>query len=348
VPLRCLDPTTGSSIHAFDLSPDEWRAVALENRRTRHLKMPCCSSSVTLKRSPRGTQFFAHRAAGNCSTAPETEAHLRVKRMAVEAARANGWVAATEVVGTTPSGEQWKADVLAQKGNQKVAIEIQWSGQTNDETLRRQKRYAESGVRCLWLLHRSGFPVTYDLPTARIGGTTKEGLLALIPMGWREEQTLPIKEFLDAAFSRRLRFGVPVGFSAAVSVRAGYIDCWKRSCRARTRIITGVDVAFGPNKSSFSVPDFDEYPDLFKVIRDCLPNNLGIGAIRRRYSNTQKRVYLSNGCVRCDSLVGQFFEHDAWYDEETVCVFPIRISERWREAIERDGYEVGWAVYPPP
>jgi competence protein CoiA len=348
VPLRCLDATTDGSIHAFDLSPDEWRAVALENRRARHLKMPCCSSPVTLKRSPRGTQFFAHSAVGNCSTAPETEAHLRLKRMAVEAARASAWVAATEVVGTTPSGEQWRADVLAQKGSRKVAIEIQWSGQTNDETLRRQERYAESGVRCLWLLRQSGFPITPDLPAARIGGNTKEGILALIPMGWREEQTLPIKEFLDAAFSRRLRFGVPVGFSATVSVRAGYIDCWKRSCGARTRIITGLDVAFGPNKCSFSVPDFDEYPDLFQVIRNYLPYDLGIGAIRQRYSNTQERAYLSNGCIRCDGLIGQFFEIHARYDEETICVFPIRISERWRAAIIKDGHEVGWAVYAPP
>ena len=56
-----------------------------------------------LKRSHRGTQFFAHKAVRDCSIAPEKEAHLRRKRMAVEAARANGWDAATEVAGSTPS-----------------------------------------------------------------------------------------------------------------------------------------------------------------------------------------------------------------------------------------------------
>lgn len=119
MPLRCFDPTSHRNIHAFDLSREAWQALAGENRRARHLRMPCCSAQVTLKRSRRGTQFFAHKAAASCVTAPETEAHLRLKRMAIEVARANGWEAETEVA----EGE-WRADVLARKGAVKVAIEI--------------------------------------------------------------------------------------------------------------------------------------------------------------------------------------------------------------------------------
>jgi hypothetical protein len=118
MPLRCLDPT-GRSIRSFDLADEQWRALEVENRRARHLRMPCCSAQVTLKRSRLGTPFFAHKAVGACTTAPETEAHLQLKRMAVEAARASGWTADTEVIGTSPSGEQWKADVLAEKGDAK-------------------------------------------------------------------------------------------------------------------------------------------------------------------------------------------------------------------------------------
>src|SRR5438874_3822362 len=179
VPLRCVDLTTKRSVQAFDLSPDQWRILAIENRKARHLAMPCCSSQVILKKSGRGTQFFAHKAVGGCSTAPETETHLRLKGMVVEAARANGWNAATEVVGTTPNGEQWKADVLARKGDLKVAVEIQWSGQTKEETLRRQHRYKESRVRGLWLLRHPGLHISHDLPAARIGGSAEEGISAL-------------------------------------------------------------------------------------------------------------------------------------------------------------------------
>jgi hypothetical protein len=341
VPLRCLDPIR--DILAFDLSPDEWRTLELENRKARHLRMPCCSSQVTLKRSARGTQFFAHKAGGDCSTAPETEAHRRLKRMAVEAARADGWTVATEVSGRTPRGEHWKADVLAERGDHKVAVEIQWSQQSNDETLRRQKRYAESEVRGLWLLRHPSFPVTHDLPAACISGSLEEAFAALLPTG-SEEQSLPMQEFLAAAFSKRLRFGVPIGFAATVSIRAGHMFCW--SCGCQTRIITGIDVAFGPNRYGFSVPDLWGYPDLFEIVLGRLPDDLGLGAIKRRFSKTQGRSYLSNGCAHCDRIIGENYEHDAWEDQATVCAFPIRLSERWQEAIEGNvGYEDGWAVY---
>src|SRR5262245_32280524 len=88
---------------------------------------------------------------GACATGPETKEHLELKRIVVEAARRRGWTADTEVTGITPAGEQWRADVLAQNDPRKVAIEIQWSGQSNDETWRRQGRYKRCHIRGLWL-----------------------------------------------------------------------------------------------------------------------------------------------------------------------------------------------------
>lgn len=98
----------------------------------------------------------------------------------------------------------------------------------------------------------------------------------------------------------------------------------------------------------FSVPDLNEYPDLFEIVRGRLPSNLGLGVIKRRFSGSRKRSYLSNGCTHCDALIGAFYERDAWDDQETVCEFPIRVNGRWRRAIEgNDDYEQGWGVYPP-
>ena len=133
MPLRCVGPD-GQSIQSFDLTEAEWSALRLENRRSRQLRMPCCDASVVMKISTRGLKFFAHKSRGPCQSAPETEAHLALKTLAAQAARRAGWTCSTEASGSSPSGETWTADVLAHKGQAKVAIEIQLSAQTNEES----------------------------------------------------------------------------------------------------------------------------------------------------------------------------------------------------------------------
>ena len=159
MPLRCHDEFK-HDLYAFDVPHDEWQMLTTRNRAERHLRMPCCAALVTLKTSSRGTKYFAHKSVTACTTAPETEAHLRLKQIAVEEARSHGWEVQSEASGQTPSGERWIADVLAKKGKASVAIEIQWSTQTVEETLRRQEGYKASGVRGLWLMRKTAVPST--------------------------------------------------------------------------------------------------------------------------------------------------------------------------------------------
>src|SRR5262249_17956100 len=49
----------GKSVYSLDFSDDEWQALVRENRKARHLRTPCCNSPLMLKRSRRGTPFFA-------------------------------------------------------------------------------------------------------------------------------------------------------------------------------------------------------------------------------------------------------------------------------------------------
>ncbi|NKJ77803.1 hypothetical protein GFL60_00855 [Rhizobium leguminosarum bv. viciae] len=338
--LRCVDEA-GVDLYSFDLSPEAWQALTEQNRKCRLLRMPCCSAEVNLRKSHRGTPHFVHKAVGDCTTAPETEAHFQLKRIALEVARRHGWDAKTEVAGASPSGETWIADVLAQKNSARVAIEIQWSSQTNDETMRRQERYRQSGIRCLWLLKQPGFPTTEALPAAQI--VEHDGTyFARVAFS----QEMPVEALLDAVFGRRFRFGIPSQGRAIAHIRVGEIECWKRQCRAITKIVTGVDVVFGPHTNSFSVPQLGDYPALFDQVFSHLPRNSKMGRLKKRFSKTQERQYMSNGCCRCDSIVGEFFEMEARHSEEIVSSFPIQITPDWKQAIEVEmGDQPEWTVY---
>lgn len=340
--LSCLDDSD-NRLQSFDLSDADWRELEVKNRRLHHLRMDCCSATVVLKRSSRGTKFFAHRIAGPCTSADESEEHRHLKMMAVEIARSSGWQAATEVAGTTPTGEPWRADVLAVKGNARVAIEIQWSGQTNAETLRRQEQYRLSGIRGLWLLRQPGFPIVHDLPAACIGGSLADGFQALIPAhermlarhrrlleSWR--QALPMDAFLRAAFERRLGFLTPleaVGENATIVVETAIADCWNERCREKTQIITSIEIATDQGAFDFSLPDLTDHPHLLAEILQRLPSSFDRKVIQKRYSHTQRRSYVSNGCARCNRLFGEFMlAHDP-SETDQIATFPARLDSRW-------------------
>lgn len=342
MPLRCVDEC-GNSIHAFDLSDENWHKLRLENRKERHLRTACCTSLVALKRSRLGTQFFAHKAKDRCTTAPETEMHLRLKQIAVKVARAHGWEAKTEVSGLSPSGEKWRADILAQKETAKVAVEIQWSGQTSDETLRRQERYRVSGVRGLWVLQKGSVPVTHELPAATVVARPDHKYDAVLSSG----QRLSLEAFFDAAFGRRLKYGIPDGVAGTVSINAATTKCWHDRCRTDTTIVTSLTVTFGPYRRDFSVSDFNREQQLFDWIIQQVPRGLKMGRIKPRYSRTMEASYLSNGCVRCDRIFGQHFEAAERYNEQTVREVPILASQRWRDMLTRgqDDDLWGWAAF---
>src|SRR5262245_43880762 len=267
MPLRCLGPD-GQSIQSFDLPEAEWLALRLENRRSRQLRMPCCDAFVVMKTSTRGLKFFSHKSRGPCQSAPETEAHLALKTLAAQAARRAGWTCSTEAMGLLPSGEKWTADVLAYKGQHKVAIEIQWSAQTNKESLYRQERYRQSGVRCLWLFRRRAFPDSKDFPAACISGDITTGFKAHL-----DGQVMPLDEFLDAVFAKRFRYEIPVGAKAIVRVRS-----WRRFF---TGVVTGdmgyIEVCVGPHRIQLKVPNLDNFPDLLASCKKHIPNALSTG-----------------------------------------------------------------------
>jgi hypothetical protein len=151
---------------------------------------------------------------------------LELKRIVVEAIRPHGWTIETEVTGKTQTGEQWRTDVLAQRGNAKVAVAIQWSQQTEEETLRMQEYWKQSGIRGLWLMAHPRFPVTHSVPAICLGGSVYDGFTALIlnqTEDGRWHPAMPLREFIDAAFRKRFHFGKP---DEAATTWGFKTPCW--------------------------------------------------------------------------------------------------------------------------
>lgn len=151
MPLTAIHTLTGEPIDSISCSPDAW--AALRRLPVGTLVMKGNRQPAVLKRSIRGLQFFAHPPGGrDPNYQPESPMHLEIKAELVRGLRAAGYRAAPEQGGTSPSGEAWEADVLAEGEGRKVAFEVQLSPQTLEEYERRSLRYHASGVEVVWLI----------------------------------------------------------------------------------------------------------------------------------------------------------------------------------------------------
>lgn len=353
MPLKCLHE--GQEICAFNFTDDaEWEKLRTLNAKKKCLKMSCCTSTVVLRTSRLGTRHFAHSRRGECTTAPESEEHLLAKSIIVAGILRTTWNPVVEQQGNTPTGEEWVADVLARRSSGKpVAFEVQWSRQTKDETYARQARYEAAGVRGMWLFRQHDFPMDKKVPAFRLRFDGKrKSFQVLIPSlhyssTWikRREideasywsQTIELSRFVEGSLKGHLHFAPALNRRLPLEVYAASTKCWK--CHRRTKIITTLTLASG--KVLPNCPDIDasiyslDGLTLNKtaIVDIMLPAHTlkrhGIGAIKRRYSKTERQAYLSNGCVHCDSLQGRFFDDDLMYDEELVFTTDALFYEAW-------------------
>lgn len=151
------------AILAFEHDDESWENLK-SNYKDMGLLMPCCNSKAIPKTSKLGNYYFSHSVKVDCTSEAESQEHLYIKGLVAKTAKELGWDVTTEWQEKTPTGEQWVADVFCQKGKAKVVFEIQLSRQTKKETIARQNRYKDSGVRCAWLASNTVFDSSYISP----------------------------------------------------------------------------------------------------------------------------------------------------------------------------------------
>jgi hypothetical protein len=218
MPLSAL--IANETVYAFNFSSKAWQDL---RTKADEIRFPCCDARVVLKRSPLGTQFFAHTKKGKCATAPETAEHLQAKDIIARTAIEAGWSAETEV-----GGPDWIADVMVSRGSVKLAFEVQWSRQSLEDTEARQKRYAASGVRALWLMRQKDIPPPSKALPAFCLDKTDNGFRVVVdqnPISRFTRQHCSLDEFVRSALGRRLIWRPKTGKTIQLSWRARKRRC---------------------------------------------------------------------------------------------------------------------------
>lgn len=361
MPLKCLHGE--EEICSLEMeSKEAWEGLRKENTNTKILRMPCCGAAVILKTSPLGTRYFAHVRKGPCKTAPETAEHLLAKKTIIEGLSRTDWIVKPEQDGIGPNGEKWKADVLASKGALKVAFEVQWSRQSDDETRRRQARYDAAKVRGLWLFRQNDFPFGKDVPAFHIMlNEESKTFSVVIPSNtyhfarymathdkhWmRHWQVIELSRFAAGAVSGKLKFAPALGLTVPLEISVTPSTCWR--CKVKTRLVT--NMVFKVSSLLAGHPDihtskwaFDKsIPNGPALIAKWLPRSLlakhGIGALKVRKSILaveRGESYLSNGCVKCDALQARHFQGQYLSDrpdrdaEELALTVNVVFDESW-------------------
>lgn len=329
------------TIYGFQYDLKDW--IALKENKESVFEMTCCGNQAILKTSKLGTQFFAHKVKPkhtNCSTGGESAEHIHIKYLVMKELDKNGWAVEVEKRGATPSGEEWIADIYAEKGKAKIAIEVQWSPQTFIETRRRQEKYAQSGVRCAWLL-RSGSMKARDAIVGDYAYSTKDmPVFSIYKNKRQDEQTyvvynvnklktdsyeplepisLELEDFIKSLVSSKIKFTKKYSPVKRLYLKIIKQNCWNRRCGGTTKVVTRMyfkEIVFGIEIEylfqSEAIDDCDE--QILKALNSQLAKAYNFAPLRRRYSKTVGGSYVANSCIHCDALMGKHFI--GYYNDE--------------------------------
>lgn len=135
----------------------------------------------------------------------------------------------------------------------------------------------------------------------------------------------------------RLRFAPALGLRMPVEVSAAWIGCWR--CKKETGVVMGLTFAAGrvlPGCPDIHTSIYDmgeRLPDGSAEVMSIIPPDLlrrhGIGAVKPRTSKTERKTYLSNGCVHCDALQGRFFEHEFAFEASKAFETEAEFKAGW-------------------
>jgi hypothetical protein len=235
--------------------------------------------------------------------------------------------------------EDWRADVLATRGNIRIAFEVQWSRETLAETLARQERYARQGVRCCWFfrfpprdMKRTGdeqlIEGRQDLPLFLL--QQDHHLTGRVYLNGRHHS---LDRFVAALLAGEVQFRSTLRISRWQATTIYFYDaqcgnCAKAShvyCLDRPVYTSSCGLGAAPCHRWYDSARAARRPEIQRAVWAFLQTDRGlrlrVGAIKPRPGPVQGQEYPSFGCFYCDA---PFNDYALWKLEEEA-----RETARW-------------------
>ena len=220
---------TGDTRHlSTELTAAAWDDLR-RTYRQRNLQMTCGQPAIP-KTSVNGLRFFAHKPGADCGlhlSGPETAEHLASKIALAVAAVKAGWTATIEAIS---ADRTWIADVLIERRTTRVALEAQWSPQTETTFSERTQRYADAGVECVWFLGPKNHERSVDRSYLIRG--TKDELTIMVPgVPGVGLESVPLTSGAHRLLNSEIRRVVNVRTTGLVVAYVA-LNCWRNACGA--------------------------------------------------------------------------------------------------------------------
>lgn len=324
-------------IESWRMPDNEWTAMK-SSYRSVGLLLSCGQVGVPVERD--GTRFFRHKPKTECGLhegGPETPEHLQLKALVADVATELGWTATVEAPAADRS---WIADVLLEReGRGSIAVEVQWSSQTDSTFEERTRRYERDGIICQWLAGPKNHRSTGGVRAVPVDGAVGDlGMLLPENVGGEIER-IPIVDGLRLLLGGRVRehFEAVV---ETVGVAVGMTKCWQETC-GRWASVWFLTLATLGTKcgQTCSVEFASRYPTLAvdrpetwvqeqvraAITRSDLP---AATQYRAFSSRTAKQRYLAQHCPHCGTPFGDiplWSDRRISWDEYMIPVNAIRM-----------------------
>lgn len=221
-------------------------------------------------------------------------------------------------------GQGWRADVFVPNSERPIAFEIQLSRQSLSRTLERQSKYIRDEILGCWLFEN---PIPKlieerpDLPVFYV--EDKEDSDLFVNLGDRRK--INLRTFLENFISNNIQFKPVAKTKSIQTVKLAFYEmkCWK--CGAlnhlfyvETPFYSACNAKIKPEEALWESNSIEFRPEIIELAEKFFENrkdlNLNLGQVKRRFSNTVSKSYMSFGCYKCDSIFGDFYVMEAKLD----------------------------------